>query len=91
MENESYTGPRINELVPVGELLQTHPRLQRYLPTKGSVEWAVRVHRHDYIAGRALFEIAGRLLVHPARFEHVTLEIGTRTLAARHGVKGSTA
>ena len=76
--------PRLDELVPLREL---HTRLGHLFKSRGSAEWAFRQHREEYIAGGAAFEIAGRLLVAPSAFERVTLEIGRRALAQRHGVQ----
>lgn len=73
--------PRLNELKP---LRDAHPELQDLFPTSGSLEWALRQHKSEYVAGRALFMIAGRLLVQPSAFRAVSLQIGHRALAERH-------
>ena len=86
MRKADAAAARLDELVLLGELHE-HPRLKQLLPSKSSAEWAVRTHRAEYIAGGAVYEIFGRLLAHPGHFERVTLEIGSRTLAQRHGVQ----
>lgn len=63
-----------------------HREMKDLFPTPASIEWEIRQHRRDYIAGGALFEIAGRLLADPMTFRRVALQIGAKTLAARHGV-----
>jgi len=54
-------------------------------PSRGSLDWEIRQHRSEYIAGGALFEIAGRLLAHPTTFRRIALSIGAKRLAVRHG------
>jgi hypothetical protein len=75
--------PRPDQLVRPRELVE---ELKDLFPSEGSLEWEIKQHRRDYIAGGALFEIAGRLLAHPQKFRCVALQIGARKLAARHGV-----
>lgn len=79
----SSAAPRFDELVRPAQL---ENMVKDLYPTGGSLEWGIRQHKREYIAGGALFEIAGRLLVHPQAFRRVTLEIGNRKLAARHSV-----
>jgi hypothetical protein len=81
---------KLSELVPLGELL---PKLPPNLyGSRGSAEWAYRMHRERFIAGGAVFLIAGRLLVHPPSFARVALEIGAEDPARRHsGSETSTA
>jgi hypothetical protein len=73
--------PRASELKTVS---QAQPELQDLFPTIGSLEWSLKCHKPDYVAGRAVFMIAGRLLVYPTALRRVALEIGNRALAARH-------
>jgi hypothetical protein len=56
-------------------------------PSVPSLDWEIRQHRHEYVTGGALFEIAGRLLAHPTIFRRIALEIGAKRLAARHGIE----
>lgn len=83
MDSTSGNAPRADELVPLRAL---QSRLARIFPTQGSMDWEVRNHRREYIAGGALFEIGGRLLAHPPTFERIALELGSKKLAARHSV-----
>ena len=73
--------PNVGQLVHVSKL---HPLVRDLFPTEGSVQWEIRQRKQQYIAGGALFEIAGRLLVWPEVFRRVALEEGARRLAARH-------
>jgi hypothetical protein len=73
---------KLADLVPMAEL---HSKLPTNLyASQDSVEWAYRVHRAQFIAGGAVFLVAGRLLAYPARFARVALEIGAAALARRH-------
>jgi hypothetical protein len=81
VKRESTEEPRISELKSISK---AQPELHDLFPTLGSIEWAVKCHKPEYIAGKALFMIAGRLLVHPQAFRRVSLEIGSRALAERH-------
>jgi hypothetical protein len=81
MKKQEVDEPRASELKSVS---MAHEDLQDLFPTIGSLEWALKQHKADYIAGRALFMIAGRLLLYPAAFRRVSLEIGNRALAKRH-------
>lgn len=78
------TTVNVNELCSVREL---QSKLATVFPTQGSMDWALRIHKKEYIAGGALFEIGGRLLAHLPTFERLTIEIGAKKLAARHGVE----
>ena len=80
------TAPSIDEFTPLREG-HTHTRLNRFFSSRNSVEWAWRKHRAEYIAGKAAYEIAGRVVIHPERFERVTLEIGARTLEQRQSTR----
>jgi hypothetical protein len=76
-----------NEESPFGEwkpLRAAHADLKDLFPTLGSLEWATKKHKPEYVAGGALSFLAGRLLLHPPRFRRVSLEIGQRALAERH-------
>ena len=81
MDHENAVAPRLDELIPMRELQK---RLAHIFPSETSLEWHLRQHRKEYIAGGGIFEIAGRLLAHPPTFGRIALEIGQRTLAARH-------
>lgn len=71
---------KLSELVPIGELQR---ELSNIFASRGSLDWELRVHREQYIAAGAVFEIAGRLLAHPATFRRVALEIGADRLVRR--------
>jgi hypothetical protein len=87
MESASRESPKVEELVRMAALQDIVSDL---FPSAGSLEWELRKHRMDYIRGGALYEIAGRLLAHPARFRAIALELGARRLAVRHGLDGMT-
>jgi hypothetical protein len=74
--------PRLDELVQARELHKSEC-VSKVFSTAGRVEWELRMHRRDYIEGGALFEIGGRLMVHPERFSKVALSIGARKAAGR--------
>ena len=65
------------ELRRIGDLQH---ELTNVFPSRGSIDWAIRVHRSEFVAARALFEIGGRLMAHPARFKACALEIAARTV-----------
>lgn len=65
----------IDELVAIAEL---QAQLVNIFPSMGSLEWELRQHRQDYVAGGALFVIGRRLLAHPATFKRIALAIGAR-------------
>lgn len=79
--------PALSELVPIRELQQ---QLARVFPTRGALDWELRVHRAEYVRGGAIFVVAGRLVAHPPRFERVALEIASRKVAARGSAEAST-
>jgi len=77
-----------NDATSLGELvrlssLRDDPDIARIFPGEYSLTWQIRQHRAEYIAGGALFEMAGRYFAHPATFKKITLEIGARKLADR--------
>jgi hypothetical protein len=72
---------KLEEFVPMDQL---QLKLSNIYQSRGSLEWAWRKHREQFISGGAVFEIAGRLLAHPATFARVALEIGADRLARRH-------
>jgi hypothetical protein len=88
MANANMLAPRINELKPLADL-HTDDRLQHIFDTANKVAWCYRVNRAEFIQAGAVYEICGRLLAHPERFEQVVLAIGSRTLARRHGIEKS--
>jgi hypothetical protein len=65
--------PDVAALVSLKDFQASHANV---FPSLGSLEWHLRQHRREYVRGRALFEIGGRLLVDPAAFEGVLLELG---------------
>lgn len=75
-------GPSLGELVPLSKL-RGDIEIARIFPGEGSLAWEVRQHRTEYVAGGALFELAGRLLAHPPTFKKIALTIGARRLADR--------
>lgn len=87
MESASREAPKVDELVRMDALQAIVSDL---FPSKGSLEWELRQHRSDYIRGAAVYEIGGRLLAHPSRFRAIALELGSKRLAARHGLDGMT-
>jgi hypothetical protein len=70
--------PALSELRPLRELQR---ELAHVFPSRGSLDWEVRAHRHEYVAAGAIFEVAGRLMAHPPTFARVALEIGARKVA----------
>ena len=80
--------PALSELVPVKNLQRSLPNV---FPTRGALDWELRVHRAEYVRAGALFEVAGRLVAHPATFERVALEIARRKAAARLGPESAAA
>jgi hypothetical protein len=51
--------------------------------TKDSMKYFLRTHREELVEAGALVAPAGRLLVHPKRFEAVVQQIGQRMAASR--------
>lgn len=51
--------------------------------TKDSMKYFLRTHRDELIEAGALVAPAGRLMVHPQRFEAVVQQIGQRLAASR--------
>lgn len=49
--------------------------------SRGSIDWELRTNRAEYVRGRALFEISGRLMAHPATFKRIALELAARRAA----------
>jgi hypothetical protein len=78
--NTAPSSPALSELRPIKDLQR---ELANIFPTRGSLEWELRQHRRAYIDGGAIFEIAGRLVAHPATFQRIAIEIGARKLASR--------
>lgn len=78
--------PGLAELVDLNELQKIH--IKRF-QTRISLEWHLRKHRDAYLRGGALFEIAGRLLVHPGTFSRVALEIGRLQAESRRPEKAA--
>ncbi len=82
--NENATqgdaGVALRDLVPVRDLQR---ELANVFPSQGSLDWELRTHRREYVAGGAIFEVAGRLMAHPATFAKVALSIAARKLATR--------
>jgi hypothetical protein len=72
--------PAFGELVRLNEL-RTDADIARLFPGEHSLTWEIRQHRAEYVAGGALFVVAGRLLVHPAAFKRIALAIGARAVA----------
>lgn len=72
--------PALSELVPIRQLQR---ELANVFPTQGSLDWELRVNRREYVQAGAIYEVAGRLLAHPARFANTALAIGARKIAAR--------
>ena len=70
----------LSELVPVKNLQRNLPNV---FPTRGALDWELRVHRAEYVRGGAIFEVAGRLVAHPPTFEKVALAIARRKVALR--------
>lgn len=60
------------ELRSIDDLQQ---ELAHLFPSRGSIDWELRINRARYIRGRALFAIGGRLLASPARFKAVALKL----------------
>lgn len=57
--------------------------------TPDSLKWFLRQHRDELVEAGALLAPAGRLLVHPQRFEAAVQQIGQRLAAARTYTRGS--
>jgi hypothetical protein len=74
--------PSLGELVRLKEL-RADPDIARIFPGEQSLVWEIRQHRAEYVIAGALFEVAGRLLAHPATFKRIALAIGARRLADR--------
>ena len=67
--------------------MRTLPALQEQLsalfPSIHSLNWELRQHRSRYVEAGALFEIGGRLVAHPAKFEATAMQIGAERAAER--------
>ncbi|MDA8108148.1 MAG: hypothetical protein M0015_05900 [Betaproteobacteria bacterium] len=86
MERPSFAEVKLSELVQPPKLLED-PEIAQHFASEGSIEWELRTHKREYISAGALFEVARRLLVHPARFKATALEIAARKLAVRAGIE----
>lgn len=62
---------------------QLQEELKHIFPTAGSLDWELRRNRTEYIKAGALFEIAGRLMAHPAVFQSVALALGAKRVEKR--------
>jgi hypothetical protein len=51
-------------------------------PSGTSLQWFIRTNRDKLVEGGALVQIAGRLLVHPDKFDAVALAVGREKVAA---------
>ena len=71
---------QIDELVRLDELQR---QLAHIFPSRGSIDWELRMNKAEYVAAGAIVEIAGRLLAHPATFKRTALAIGARKIGAR--------
>lgn len=70
----------LGELVRVNKL-RNDREIAEFFPGPFALQWHLRQCRADYVAAGALFEIAGRLFAHPAKFKECMLAIGARNLA----------
>jgi catalase (peroxidase I) len=73
-------GLDLGALVRLSEL-RADPDIARIFPGQHSLTWEIRQHRAEYVAGGALFALAGRLLVNPTAFKKIALAIGARKVA----------
>jgi len=78
--NALPAAPALGELRPLTELQR---ELAHIFPSRGSLDWEIRRNRREYVSAGAIFEIAGRLMAHPATFERTALAIGARKVAER--------
>lgn len=74
------TLPTLAEWTPLSAL---HERYPEKFTSKHAVLWAARIYRADLVAAGALCMIAGRMHVHPARFEVGVIAGGMRLAAKR--------
>jgi len=83
METSDKAAPTAPALSELRSLRELQHELAHIFPSRGSLDWEVRANRKAYIAAGAIFEIAGRLMAHPATFERTALAIGARKVAER--------
>lgn len=65
--------PPLAEYVCLNDLL---PQVQKHFPTLDSLRWYYRNHREQINRAGAVIVVAGRLQIHPQRFQQIVTEIG---------------
>ncbi|MDA8109111.1 MAG: hypothetical protein M0015_10840 [Betaproteobacteria bacterium] len=83
MEPEQSIAPPSPALSELRTVPEAQSELTNIFPTLGALEWELKVRRREYIEAGAFFWVAGRILLHPARFAETALKIGTREAARR--------
>jgi hypothetical protein len=79
MQTAVTSNATLSEYVAKGEL-DERPEIKAKFPTAWSTTWAIRKHRKELVEAGALIEVAGRLLIHPGRFQEVIIAAGRRSL-----------
>ena len=67
-------------------LWQWRERNAHLFPSDTSLRWHLRQHRETYIAAGALFEVGGRYVCDPAKFEQTLRTVGTVAARSREEV-----
>lgn len=80
MRKGSKSPPPLAEYVSLNDLL---PQVEAHFPTLDSLRWFYRTHREELNRAGAVIMIAGRLQIHPARFQRIATEIGMAAAARR--------